>query len=223
MPGTCPSACFYWPCCSLESLLTCSCSLLWTPAAARCSSATLAAARCSSATLAAAHCSVLLAAAHLQLLTALNSCSCSLLLCYSCSCSLLCFASSCSLLPDPAVARCSAVAAHHLTALLSAAHFTPAHFFYLLILCIRCYLKVSAWSTSHGGGEADMRPLSLVEVNQAILAWSSVPLWILQRQWGVLLIDIWRPISLQESAPAVGCCSALCPLWRTCRCSVHSF
>jgi hypothetical protein len=44
--------------------------------------------------------------------------------------------------------------------------------FCLLIFCIKCYLEHSLPDPLHKGGEADMRPLSLVEVNQAILAWS---------------------------------------------------
>jgi hypothetical protein len=70
--------------------------------------------------------------------------------------------------PALAAARCSAVAA---PAVLSAAHFSllifPAHF-----LSTHSSLKHSLPDPLHKGGEADMRPLSLVEVNQAILAWS---------------------------------------------------
>jgi hypothetical protein len=45
--------------------------------------------------------------------------------------------------------------------------FYPAHF-----LSTHSSLKHSLPDPLHKGGEADMRPLSLVEVNQAILAWS---------------------------------------------------
>jgi hypothetical protein len=37
---------------------------------------------------------------------------------------------------------------------------------------LNAYLKHWLPDSLHKGGEADMRPLSLVEVNQAILAWS---------------------------------------------------
>jgi hypothetical protein len=90
---------------------------------------------------------------------------------------------SCSLLSVAAQLLTALVAAQLLAAtVLAAAHCSalccPLLIFLLLIistfyiLCIRCLSESICLIHFTRGGEADMRPLSLVEVNQAILAWS---------------------------------------------------
>jgi hypothetical protein len=149
--------------CSLLTVLPRSCSLLYR-AAAHCSTAQLPTAHCSLAQLLAAlprSCSLLYRAAARcstgRLLAALRAAarrtsrSCSrlsaqLLAALDCSC----------LLPSSSPVCCS---------------FYPGHSVYTLS-ALDAYLKHSLPDPLHKGGEADMRPLSLVEVNQAILAWS---------------------------------------------------
>jgi hypothetical protein len=143
-----------------------------------------AAARCSLFSRAAAHCSTA------QLLTALPR-SCPLLTVLSRSCSLLSRAAArCStgrlLAALRAAARRTSRSCSRLSAQLLAAldcscllpssspvccSFYPGHSVYTLS-ALDAYLKHSLPDPLHKGGEADMRPLSLVEVNQAILAWS---------------------------------------------------